>query len=266
MITQTSSTPRTRVKYTIASHTALGKRPNQEDVASYRVVQQNPLLLAVAAVADGMGGHAAGEVAARIAVDAVVGPDRMLTLLERFHLANDEVRKAAQADRAKYDMGCTMTALTLRTGSVSWCHLGDSRLQLVRDGELRWLTTDHTVGGAQHKIGAMMDEEYDAGGGLPGLLGYVGMPTYGAELPVECGSTSIQKGDVLLLTSDGVHGPLRRAAILECVARSRDGDLGGAGAIACDLVESAVVAGGRHTDNATCIAILVGDLDPLGRR
>ncbi|NPV91397.1 MAG: Stp1/IreP family PP2C-type Ser/Thr phosphatase [Firmicutes bacterium] len=105
------------------------------------------------AVADGMGGHQAGEVASQLAVatlDRVVqgvedDPQPGLTLERAFLEANTEVWRQGQSNPDFYGMGTTLTAVLVGDKSLSAAHVGDSRLYLCREGKLRQLTSDHSV-------------------------------------------------------------------------------------------------------------------------
>lgn len=235
----------------------LGGRKNQEDRYGVREVHDSRLLRLVAVVADGMGGHAAGEVAAQIGVDAVLDGEpgaRPRTLLERFRQAQDAVTAAGRVHTQR-GLGATLTALTARADdTVSWCHLGDSRLTLYRGGESQWLTMDHSVPGALFKRGDLSELEFDRGDGAPGLIQFLGMPIdRGTALPVEQGSLRMAVDDVLLLATDGVHGALRRWVLQTIIDQDREA---GAQALAETLVARAVASGGKDADNATCVVLL----------
>ena len=247
---------------------ALGARQTQQDRFGVRPIHGNPLLRMVAVVADGMGGHAAGEIAAQLGVDAVMRPvpdtDRTFALLERFHAAQDAVLRAGRNPRQR-GLGATLTALTVNaTSTVAWCHLGDSRLTLFRGGQSQWLTQDHSLPGMLYAKGRLSEIEFDRGEGVPGLCAFLGMPVdrEGDEiLPVEKGRIQMEAGDILLLTSDGVHGALRKWAIEKLVLHERTH---GATRLAAHLVANAVAAGGAEADNATCIALIFDTGEPTG--
>src|SRR5579884_2202977 len=104
-------------------------------------------------VADGMGGHQAGEVASRLAVEQVAAiceaavapsPDLEATLRQAVGQANDTVRRAAAADRTLCGMGTTLTAALVRDEWLYVAHVGDSRLYLVRNAAIAQLTQDHS--------------------------------------------------------------------------------------------------------------------------
>lgn len=102
-------------------------------------------------VADGMGGHSAGEVASRIAVETVIenypvdNGDPGAALLRSVRLANHKIHQAARSDRERAGMGTTCTALLIRQGWAYCAHVGDSRLYLIRDGAALQMTEDHSA-------------------------------------------------------------------------------------------------------------------------
>jgi serine/threonine protein phosphatase PrpC len=134
-----------------AGRQSQGKRPNQED--AYGVVPPEDMgdeeaLLAI--VADGMGGHAAGEVASSLAVQAFVdgffgsdAVDDASRLWAGLETANAEIGKAIRERPELNGMGTTLLAVVIRAGSVRWISVGDSPLYLLRDGELRCLNRLH---------------------------------------------------------------------------------------------------------------------------
>ena len=234
--------------FSCASHSDIGHRDNQEDVCG---CVQTPTGL-LAALADGMGGHAAGEVASRLAVSTVL-ESPLPVLQARFEAAQKAILDVARHRPETRGLGCTLTAALLQASTLSWCHLGDSRLYLYRRSVLKRLTLDHTVAGSMLHHGLMTEEEFERGEGHQGLCSYAGMALErGAALPVACGSHPLLPDDIVLLTSDGVHGPLPAVRIATLVQTSRGT---GPRAIARTLVQAALAAGGQ--DNATCVCVVV---------
>lgn len=133
-------------------------RPNNEDVAfaGARLI----------AVADGMGGAPAGEVASEIVISALApvegsDPDRepLAALLDAIGTANHQIREVAEADPANEGMGTTATAILLAGRRLAVAHVGDSRGYLLRGGELRQLTRDDTFVQALVDQGGLTPEE-----------------------------------------------------------------------------------------------------------
>lgn len=178
-------------------------------------------------VADGMGGHAAGEVASREAVDTVFGMvKRGLAALPQLHgeAAPDVVRAAcrliegavqaatymvyalAELDKEKSGMGTTISALlALGTYAVT-AQVGDSRIYQVRDGEVVQITEDHTLIAWQLKQGLITPEEAKRSPHRNVITRAVGNRDY---VEVDTGIVSLHRGDRYLLCSDGLHGYLR---------------------------------------------------------
>ncbi len=165
-------------------------RPGNEDAA-----YAGRWLFAVAA---GRGGHAAGEAASAAVVqalrphDAEVAPDDMLTVLSRVVAeANREVARQAAGDPARQGMGTTLTAMLFSGERAALAHIGDSRAYLLRDGRLRQVTEDHTIGNLV----------WDAGSLAPVLARYLdGEPDRSADL----GLRDLRAGDRYLLCTGGL--------------------------------------------------------------
>jgi PPM family protein phosphatase len=174
----------------------------------------------ICAVADGMGGHAAGDVASRLAVEALAaafqrpaagaepGPDTLTELLvEAFHAANQAILGHAAADLACHGMGTTMTVLAGLTGTpvVVLAHIGDSRAYRLREGRLEQLTRDHTW--VQQQVDAGMLTPLQArhhrrASMLNRVLGT------DAAAPADTAILDAEPGDLLLLCSDGLTAVL----------------------------------------------------------
>lgn len=217
------------------------------------------------AVADGMGGHAAGEVASRIAVDAVEeelaggdaavrsppSPDRMV---EAVREANSRIRRDAGENPGRAGMGTTLTVLAL-AGRGRWrvAHVGDSRAYLLREGGLRQLTTDHSWVGRQVARGELTKEEarrHPMSSALERALG----TSPQVEVDVEGGEA--RPGDLFLLCSDGLNAMLPDGEI-ESLLRE-DGEASGGGELegrADRLIDAANRAGGE--DNVTVVLVRI---------
>jgi protein phosphatase len=188
------------------------------------------------AVADGMGGAAAGEVAARMAIEAVratiedpevtwpggsgsrpcpePGAPLLVAAVER---ANARVHNAAKADRAKAGMGTTFTGLLFFEGGTAVAHVGDSRAWRLRDGVLEALTTDHTLTREAIDAGEMTPDE-----ARTSKLRHVISRAVGAheEVRVDGATIDARAGDLFLLATDGLHGVVGEddiTAALQCI-------------------------------------------------
>ena len=241
-------------------------RDNNED--AYHVDEDGGLFV----VADGMGGHAAGEVASRLAVETLrellagdeLDPDETRldrqvgdpadVLRERLRYAMNQasarIRREALANPAYAGMGTTVCVLLIEGEQAHVAHVGDSRVYLFRDGRLSRLTRDHTV----------VQQEIDAGRLTPEMARKVSHRNYltqsvGYHGPVEPDTTTrqIDTGDVFVLCSDGVTDPLDDARITEICAESDPADL------AERLVIEAIRGGGEDNITAVVVRVAAGD-------
>jgi protein phosphatase len=239
------------------------------DIGMVRSVNQDSYLSApekgLFIVADGMGGHQGGEVASAIVVRrlpglleeallrAGVAPADLtdeqirIAMYEALALASAEVHAAAQDDPALHGMGATVVMLVLRGRLAYIAHLGDSRIYLCRNGELRRLTQDHTLGMALLKLGQVKPEEVESHPGLRRLTKVAGME--GTAEP-EVDTLAIMPGDRVLLCSDGLTTMLSDADIGRVLVAAPNSER------ACQqLIIAANEGGGR--DNITAIVLTV---------
>ncbi len=221
-------------------------------------------------LADGMGGHKAGQVASQITLEAVeefvslATGDRQFTwpfgydsqssfrenvLLTALRLANLRVCQAAQQQEKWAGMGSTVIMLWLiKEGLASYAHVGDSRLYLLRDGELRQLTRDHSVVEEQIQAGLISAEQARAHN-----LRHVLTQAIGVHQPLnlEAGEVKVEPGDLFLLCSDGLSDQLEDGAIAGILDGDSDLDR------ACrELVDAANREGGE--DNVTVVLVRSG--------
>ena len=156
-------------------------------------------------VADGMGGHAAGEVASQVAVATISAwPDWSVpaqSLRSAFAAANEAVLDRAAQDQACAGMGTTMTACYFRNDQLFVAHVGDSRLYLHRENELSAVTHDHSVVGELMRIGTLSEEEARVHPHRNVLTRALGA---GPHLDVDLLTITLQPVDRLLLCTDGL--------------------------------------------------------------
>lgn len=235
--------------FEFSGHTDVGRvRARNEDA-----LLQQPLR-GIAAVADGMGGHAAGDVASRIAVDVLddwtrdLGPDPAGALVEAMQAANQAIIRAARADPELQGMGTTLTALRVHpTDGCVIAHVGDSRAYRLRDGSLEQLTRDQTWVQEQVDAGTISSDNARTHPFSSILTGALGIE--GEELDIEVLEPECEPGDTFLLCSDGLVARLNDDQILTVLEEHAD-DLDGA---AQALVAAANEAGGP--DNITVALI-----------
>lgn len=161
-------------------------------------------------VADGMGGHSAGEVASGLAVDVVSRAyyeddgDPRSALENAFHEANKAIHKAAESDPGKNGMGTTCTALVLQNGTAISAHIGDSRLYLVREDSIYLMTEDHSAVMEMVKAGLITLEQARHHPEKNVILRAMGSH---AEVEVSTWKEPfpVRAGDRFLLCSDGLY-------------------------------------------------------------
>jgi serine/threonine protein phosphatase PrpC len=215
------------------------KRRHNEDV----YVVEPPIF----AIADGMGGANAGEVAAALAADALRGEggrgeDTLVTLIQE---ANRRVYEQAAEDAAKSGMGTTMTVALLEDGRVRIGHVGDSRAYLIRDGELSQLTDDHSLVGELVRSGKLAPEDAETHPQRSVITRVLGTDP---DVDVDTITIETRSGDLFLLCSDGLYSMVGNDRILKLVEQNRR-DLDAA---AKALIAAANKGGGD--DNITVVA------------
>jgi protein phosphatase len=222
-------------------------------------------------VADGMGGHSHGEIASRIAVEAIrdfvrstadqdkTWPFVYDARLQRhsnrlkaaIRIAHDKVLRAIRQDGSLHGMGTTVVGILVQDGIAAVAHVGDSRAYRLRDGRLELLTQDHTWVNEQVVAGYLSEEQARS----HPLKNVVTRALGGdSEVAVDVREWEIQTGDLFLLCSDGLTTMLGDAEIVELLRSQSDLDL------ACrTLVRSANARGGF--DNVTVLLARVVEPD-----
>lgn len=229
------------LRYTAASDVGLLRKENQDSAYA------GPHLIAVA---DGMGGHAHGEVASATAIatlaelDAEVpGSDLASALRISIEHANDAIRAMVQADSSLEGMGTTLTALLYSNNRLCLAHIGDSRAYLLRDHMFSQVTKDHTLVQSMVDEGKLTREQAEVHPQRSLLLRALG--TSGRVEP-DVHVHEVRAGDRWLLCSDGLSSVVSEDTIRESVASGDDIE-----DIARRLVDLANRGGGP--DNITCV-------------
>lgn len=201
-----------------------GRRPNNEDVVFTRFDPRYPL---IAAVSDGMGGHAAGEVASRISIDALDTWTRELTdapqnvLVDAFFNANAQVISTAKTDRKLRGMGATMVAAIFYHDHFITANIGDSRLYLVSAGEIRQVTFDHSYVQELVRRGFLTAEEARVHPRKNVITRCMGSE---AAFEPDVFYTRWNPRDLVLLCSDGLCDVLRDEDMLSIIQQEEDLD------------------------------------------
>jgi protein phosphatase len=205
----------------------------------------------VVAVADGMGGAVAGEIASRIAIEAAMEEpaDAAITPADRVRAGNQAVLAAVQEDNELFGMGTTLTlGLFVPAGLLQVAHIGDSRMYLYRGDDLQQLTRDHTLVAELVAMGQITAEQAETHPRRNLVTRVIGTET----VTVDELDLDLEPGDRVIICSDGLNSMLRDTEIAAILAEADS-----ASAAAWSLVEAANAAGG--TDNTT---VAVVDVSP----
>ncbi|WP_434042529.1 MULTISPECIES: Stp1/IreP family PP2C-type Ser/Thr phosphatase [Sorangium] len=226
--------------------------------------------LALFVVADGMGGHAAGEVASALAVriiheelkkerDLIENQARsnvrraamkeVLSLLEHaVQRACARIHEEAKADATKRGMGTTLSALLIAGSHGYIAHVGDSRIYLLREGRIQQVTEDHTVYNELIKRGKLTRDQIEKVAQKNAITRAVGVYE---RVEVDTLTIEVLPGDQFLLASDGLHGYIAHTAELEPFFEEENGE-----AAANGLIDLANRKGGK--DNITAVLVRLG--------
>ena len=235
------------LRYAVRSDVGLLREGNEDSAYA------GPRLLAVA---DGMGGHAAGEVASSLTIASMTkldseppGGDMLAELAAAVAAANTRLQEMIIANPAVEGMGTTLTALFWSDGHAAVCHIGDSRGYLLREGELYQITHDHTLVQSLVDEGRISADDVSTHPQRSLLLRALdGRSVAEPDLSVH----DAQPGDRYLLCSDGLSGVVSDEALREAMATIEDPE-----AVTRQLIELALHGGGP--DNITCIVADVVD-------
>jgi PPM family protein phosphatase len=235
------------LRYAIRSDVGLLREGNEDSAYA------GPHLLAIA---DGMGGHVAGEVASSVTISALTGLDDEVPadhllgeLAAAVATASNTLHQMSVEDPSLEGMGTTLTALLWSGTTVAICHIGDSRAYLLRDGELRQITRDHTL------VQSLVDD---------GRLSPAQAATHpqrslvmralqsGTEAEPDLKTIEAKAGDRYLLCSDGLSDVVSEETLHDTLIRCTDREQ----AVA-KLIDLAIHGGGP--DNITCIVADIVD-------
>ncbi len=224
-----------------------GGRENNEDRMGYCYTREAALFV----LADGMGGHPQGEVAAQMALQTVsalfqhqarpVLADVQHFLSSALLAAHHQILRYAAAHGMAESPRTTLVAAVLQGGCATWVHCGDSRLYWVRAGNVLLRTRDHSYLELPQRPAGMEQVNRHM---LFTCLGSPTRPIYDLAGPVP-----LEQGDRLLLCSDGLWGPLSDDDIARQAARRP------VAKAVPELVEAALRKAGSHSDNVTVVAL-----------
>ena len=245
------------MKFSVFQVSRKGGRLKNEDRMGYCYTRESGLFV----LADGMGGHPEGEVAAQLALQTIAAlyqrearpivKDVKAFLTSALMAAHQQIMRYA-GNKAMLDTPrTTVVAAVLQGTTATWIHCGDSRLYVVRDGELLTRTRDHSHAERPRANGSSDPVNRNL---LLTCLGSPTTPLFDISAPLQ-----LQQGDRIMLCSDGLWGVLDDLQIVRMVASKRVADA------APDLVEMALRKGGAHGDNVTLIALEWETPDATGR-
>ncbi|MDW8405701.1 PP2C family serine/threonine-protein phosphatase [Chloroflexus sp.] len=235
-----------RVRYSARTDTGKRREINQDAYGSAEIGQGTLLV-----VCDGMGGHLAGEVASKLAVESIIaafqpGEDPAEGLRQAFVVANQRVHAEGRGS-----MGTTAVAVFFWHNTLYVANVGDSRAYLVREGQIRQLTHDHSLIGDQVAAGLLTAEEARASNIRNIITRAIG---HLSHVEVDLFREPLLPGDTIVLSTDGMHGLLTDEEIA-AIASMHPLDVA-----ARRLVDEANARGGP--DNITVVIAQVDGLDP----
>jgi protein phosphatase len=220
----------------VSGQTDIGcQRENNEDSLGYWEPEDNDQFLRkgrLAIVADGMGGYEGGQEASHLAVETVTtfysqrnGSSPQQLLNEALQAAHDRVREHGFAHPKLRGMGTTCTAIVLVGDLLHYAHVGDTRLYLIRDGQITQITRDHSYVGRLVESGIISREEAEKHPQRNILTAALGTST---DLIMDSPERphTLKAKDVLVVCSDGLWGQVQDAEILHAVANQNPEDAG----------------------------------------
>ena len=239
------------MKFSVFQVSRKGGRQQNEDRMGYSYTRSSGILL----LADGMGGHPEGEVAAQLTLQAMSAlyqkqanpdiSDVTAFLTSAIMAAHRQIIKYAIEKGMLDTPRTTVVAAVVQNGTASWAHCGDSRLYLVRAGQLVTRTRDHSYmeqpphGHTPSKATERINRNI-----LFTCLGSPTKPVFDITGPIP-----LQQGDKIMLCSDGLWGSLADSDIVRQLSAKPVGQA------VPDLVESALHSAGANSDNVTAIAL-----------
>ena len=257
--------------YDVSTAQSQGARERQEDAVAVSCPQGAEFGFAV--VSDGMGGHAAGDLASRIIVSEIfaeltlrgrktlTAPDELSELLkDSVETANSSLQAQIEAYPDQEGMGGTVVATSIVDGGLQWVSVGDSLLYLLRDGMLKRLNDDHSMGPQIDLMAknGMMDEEtartHPQRNCLTSALTGKDIP----ELDCPERRMELEDGDIIVLASDGLQSVSEEdiASIVDEAAHRESRD------IAAALIDAVAAAGEPDQDNTSVVVLRVYQPEP----
>jgi len=245
------------MRFSIYQESLIGGRKVNQDRMGYCYTRDALLML----LADGMGGHIQGEVAATIAMQTmsalfqevavphVKKPEQFLE--DGMFAAHREIHRYRAVNNLPESPRTTLVACLVQHGTALWAHVGDSRLYWMRRGQIIARTRDHSRVEALIAQGRLDPAERDTHPDRNKLFNCIGAPT----IPmIDIGRPSLlQPGDVIMMCSDGLWAVLPEQALAAAI--------GGSTVVRAvpEMVIAAAALAGRHSDNVTAMAMMWED-------
>ena len=236
------------MKFSVFQISRKGGRETNEDRMGYCYTRESGLFV----LADGMGGHPEGEVAAQLALQTIsalyqkeahpIVRDPTGFLSAALLAAHHQILRYATEKGMLDTPRTTLVAAVLQGTGATWVHCGDSRLYLVRGGELLLRTRDHSY--LEQQAAGVVKLDHINRNILFTCLGSPSKPVFDITGPL-----TLSQGDKLMLCSDGLWGSLGDDEIIRHLSNKAVSEA------VPDLVESALRAGGEHSDNVTVLAM-----------
>lgn len=265
---QSGPNARLRVRVAMLSHPGRARSENEDSViySAPEEASRQASLGVLALVADGMGGHAHGEVASQMAAQSVhylfYRGDQAVpaALAEGFAAANFAIHERSQSEPACAGMGTTCTAIVIRDDRIWLGHVGDSRAYLIRDGGIRPISEDHSLVAELVKQGKLTEAEAQDFPDRHVLLRALGIAPQ-VEPVIWQEGLPAKDGDVVVLCSDGLTDVVDNETICQAAARMPPYE-------ACEaLIQHALDAGGPDNVSVGVLAIggAASEADRVGR-
>lgn len=234
-------------------------RERNEDLVHFGPLEDNGADTFVLAVADGMGGYDRGDVASRIAIDALLDrlktldtEDSALILKQAYRRANEEIYEGGVSQGEENMMGTTLVAGLVRGSELSLANVGDSRAYLLRAGALTQVTQDHSLIAEQVRMGVLSAEEARSSQHRNIITRALG---HRERVDVDVFELTLLPEDRLLISTDGVHDYIEDDDIREVLEEMPPEDAAG------ELIERAL--GNGSTDNLTALIAWMAPLSVL---
>ena len=241
------------MRFTIFQDTDIGSRTINQDRMGYCFSSESLMMI----VADGMGGHARGEIAAQTTLQVCAGlfqrmatprlADPVAFLQDALHEAHLELLRYQALHRLPDAPRTTVVAAVIQDEKAWWAHAGDSRLYLLRNGRTMARTLDHSKVQTLVTMGLIAPHEQDGHPERNKVLNCLGSPLI-PEVEAS-GDVALQPGDTLLLCSDGLWSGVSEIELAQAFVQ------GPVSQVVPELVRRAVAQGGLIADNVTAIAL-----------